>query len=100
MALRAVVFDYGMVLTGLPDPAAHAELLRITGLLKVFSVYPTLDAALATTLELIGGSFSVRRPLGPALVIPVPDVTIKNLSDPTIAEPSASIAFLSFSQFS
>ena len=32
MALRAVVFDYGMVLTGLPDPAAHAELLRITGL--------------------------------------------------------------------
>ena len=32
MALRAVVFDYGMVLTGLPDPAAHAEMLRITGL--------------------------------------------------------------------
>ena len=32
MALRAVVFDYGMVLTGLPDPEAHAELLRITGL--------------------------------------------------------------------
>jgi putative hydrolase of the HAD superfamily len=32
LALRAVVFDYGMVLTGLPDPEAHAELLRITGL--------------------------------------------------------------------
>ena len=32
MALRAVVFDYGMVLTGLPDPAAHAEMVRITGL--------------------------------------------------------------------
>ena len=30
--LRAVVFDYGMVLTGPQDPAAHAELLRITGL--------------------------------------------------------------------
>lgn len=32
MALRAVVFDYGMVLTGPPDPVAHAALLRLTGL--------------------------------------------------------------------
>jgi putative hydrolase of the HAD superfamily len=32
LAVRAVVFDFGMVLTGSPDPAAHAELLRITGL--------------------------------------------------------------------
>ncbi len=32
MALRAVVFDYGIVLTGPPDAAAHAALLRITGL--------------------------------------------------------------------
>ncbi len=32
LALRAVIFDYGRVLTGPPDPAAHAELLRITGL--------------------------------------------------------------------
>ena len=32
MGLRAVVFDYGMVLTGQPDPAAYAALLRITGL--------------------------------------------------------------------
>jgi putative hydrolase of the HAD superfamily len=32
LALRAVVFDYGMVLTGPPDPAAYAELLRISGL--------------------------------------------------------------------
>jgi putative hydrolase of the HAD superfamily len=32
LGLRAVVFDYGMVLTGPPDPAAHAELVRITGL--------------------------------------------------------------------
>lgn len=32
LALRAVFFDYGMVLTGPPDPAAHAALLRITGL--------------------------------------------------------------------
>jgi putative hydrolase of the HAD superfamily len=30
--LRAVVFDYGMVLTGQPDPEAHAALMRITGL--------------------------------------------------------------------
>ena len=32
MALRAVVFDYGMVLTGQPDKAAHDEMVRITGL--------------------------------------------------------------------
>ena len=32
MALRAVVFDYGVVLTGAPDAAAWAKLLRITGL--------------------------------------------------------------------
>ena len=32
MGLRAVVFDYGMVLTGPQDPTAYAELLRITGL--------------------------------------------------------------------
>ena len=34
MALRAVVFDYGMVLTGQPDAEAYAALLRITGLPK------------------------------------------------------------------
>lgn len=32
LALRAVIFDYGRVLTGPPDPAAHAELVRISGL--------------------------------------------------------------------
>jgi putative hydrolase of the HAD superfamily len=32
LVLRAVIFDYGMVLTGPPDPEAHAALLRITGL--------------------------------------------------------------------
>jgi putative hydrolase of the HAD superfamily len=32
LALRAVIFDFGMVLTGLPDAKAHDELLRITGL--------------------------------------------------------------------
>jgi putative hydrolase of the HAD superfamily len=32
LALRAVIFDYGMVLTGPPDPNSHAELMRITGL--------------------------------------------------------------------
>jgi putative hydrolase of the HAD superfamily len=31
VALRAVVFDYGMVLTGPPDPVAHAALVRIAG---------------------------------------------------------------------
>jgi putative hydrolase of the HAD superfamily len=32
LRLRAVVFDYGMVLTGSQDPEAHNALLRITGL--------------------------------------------------------------------
>ena len=32
MGLRAVVFDYGMVLTGPQDPASYAKLLEITGL--------------------------------------------------------------------
>ncbi len=32
MALRAVVFDYGIVLTGPPDAEAWANMLRITGL--------------------------------------------------------------------
>jgi putative hydrolase of the HAD superfamily len=34
LGLRAVVFDYGMVLTGQPDAAAYGQLLRITGLTK------------------------------------------------------------------
>ena len=32
MALRAVIFDYGMVLTGPPDAEAHDAMVRITGL--------------------------------------------------------------------
>ncbi len=32
MGLGAVVFDYGMVLSGPPEPEAHGELMRITGL--------------------------------------------------------------------
>lgn len=32
MSLRAVIFDYGMVLTGQPNADAHDALLRITGL--------------------------------------------------------------------
>lgn len=32
MSVRAVIFDYGMVLTGQPDTAAHDEMVRITGL--------------------------------------------------------------------
>jgi putative hydrolase of the HAD superfamily len=32
LGLRAVVFDYGMVLSGPPDAAAYAEMVRTTGL--------------------------------------------------------------------
>jgi putative hydrolase of the HAD superfamily len=32
LSLRAVIFDYGMVLTGPQDPEAYATLLRLTGL--------------------------------------------------------------------
>lgn len=34
MALRAVIFDYGMVLTGQPNVDAHDAMVRITGLTK------------------------------------------------------------------
>lgn len=32
MALRAVIFDFGMVLTGTPNQDAHAAMVRLTGL--------------------------------------------------------------------
>lgn len=32
MTLRGVVFDYGMVLTGMPDQAAHDAMVHMTGL--------------------------------------------------------------------
>jgi putative hydrolase of the HAD superfamily len=32
LGLRAVIFDYGMVLTGMPDTEAHDAMVRITGL--------------------------------------------------------------------
>jgi putative hydrolase of the HAD superfamily len=32
VGLRAVIFDYGMVLTGKPNPAAHEAMVQITGL--------------------------------------------------------------------
>jgi len=32
LSLRAVIFDYGMVLTGQPDASAHHAMVRITGL--------------------------------------------------------------------
>jgi len=32
LGLRAVIFDYGMVLTGQPDAAAHDTMVRISGL--------------------------------------------------------------------
>lgn len=32
LPLRAVIFDYGMVLTGKPDADAHDAMVRITGL--------------------------------------------------------------------
>ena len=32
MGLRAVIFDYGMVLTGMPDAEAHDTMVRISGL--------------------------------------------------------------------
>jgi putative hydrolase of the HAD superfamily len=32
LSLRAVIFDYGMVLTGQPNADAHAAMVRITGL--------------------------------------------------------------------
>ena len=56
MALRAVVFDYGIVLTGPPDATAWANMLRITGLPeeRFHSLYwidrPALDEGKLTGL--------------------------------------------------
>jgi hypothetical protein len=51
LALRAVVFDYGMVLTGPQDPEAHAALLRITGLpLERFETKIALRASTGPTV--------------------------------------------------
>jgi putative hydrolase of the HAD superfamily len=35
MPLRAVIFDYGMVLSGPPEPGARARLLKISGLARL-----------------------------------------------------------------
>jgi len=56
LALRAVVFDYGMVLTGEPDAEAYAALLRITRLPRdqfeprYWADRPALDAGKITGL--------------------------------------------------
>jgi putative hydrolase of the HAD superfamily len=56
LALRAVVFDYGIVLTGPPDATAWANMLRITGLPeeRFHSLYwidrPALDEGKLTGL--------------------------------------------------
>jgi putative hydrolase of the HAD superfamily len=56
LALRAVVFDYGIVLTGPPDATARANMLRITGLPeeRFHSLYwidrPALDEGKLTGL--------------------------------------------------
>ena len=39
-AVRAVVFDYGMVLTDPPDAEAHDALVRITGLVPEHPAIP------------------------------------------------------------
>lgn len=57
-AVRAVVFDYGMVLTGPPDPEAHAALLRLSGLTaeRLDSLY-WVDRPAYDTGELTGLAF-------------------------------------------
>jgi len=57
LQVRAVVFDYGMVLTGPPDPQAYAEMIRITGLSaeRFHDLYwadrPAYDAGHLTGIE-------------------------------------------------
>ncbi len=56
--LRAVVFDYGMVLTGPPDPEAHAAMLRLTGLpLEQFERLYWADRPAYDTGDLTGLAF-------------------------------------------
>ena len=56
--LRAVVFDYGMVLTAQPDQEAHAALLRLTGLpLQQFEPLYWADRHAYDTGDLSGLAF-------------------------------------------
>jgi putative hydrolase of the HAD superfamily len=56
--LRAVVFDYGMVLTAQPDQQAHAALLRLTGLsLQQFEPLYWADRHAYDTGDLTGLAF-------------------------------------------
>jgi len=58
LALRAVVFDYGMVLTGQPNAEAHAALLRITGLpLERFELLYWADRHAYDEGKLTGAAF-------------------------------------------
>jgi putative hydrolase of the HAD superfamily len=58
LVLRAVVFDYGMVLTGLPDREAHAAMMRLTGLqLDRFESYYWADRHALDEGKLTGFAF-------------------------------------------
>ena len=59
MALRAVVFDYGMVLTGQPNAAAHEEMLRITERISTALARPyRIDGRTLSVLASVGGVFA------------------------------------------
>jgi putative hydrolase of the HAD superfamily len=82
LALRAVVFDYGMVLTGPQDPEALAALLRITGL--PFERFETLywaDRHAFDEGKLTGLEFWEKLPRQAGLNLPPGTVEELNLLD-------------------
>jgi putative hydrolase of the HAD superfamily len=82
LALRAVVFDYGMVLTGPQDPEAHAALLRITGLpLERFETLYWADRHAFDEGKLTGLEFWEKLPREAGLNLPPGTVEELNLLD-------------------
>lgn len=82
MALRAVVFDYGMVLTGEQAPTAYAELLRITGLTReAFEPYYWADRLAYDEGKLTGVEFWQKIVRDAGLNLPAAEISELNLWD-------------------
>lgn len=82
MALRAVAFDYGMVLSGVPIQEAHAELRRITGLShEDFESYYWTDRLAYDRGDLTGLAFWQKLVTDAELDLPVEQIEQLNAWD-------------------
>ena len=82
MALRAVAFDYGMVLSGIPRQEARHELLRITGLThEQFESYYWTDRLAYDRGDLTGLAFWQKLVADAGLDLSVEQIEQLNASD-------------------